>query len=460
MGQVWAARPYGLRGYQRLVAIKTILPSGEDPGKLEAMLLAEATLASRIRHPNVVEAFEIGQHERTLYFVMEWVSGEPLDVVMREASKKGGVPLGVAVQVITQACRGLQAAHEARDDLGRPLGIVHRDISPQNLLVTYSGMVKLADFGVAKATERTSQPTFAGELKGKFSYMAPEQVRGGAVDARTDIFAMGVVLYRLATHRHPFKGQDPTETLTRILAPEPPPRPVQFVRGLPPALDAAIMRAIDKDPDARFPSARAMIAELERALPDALASREERDIESLMHRAFGSRIADRARALKSAVDFANEAKQAQALLSAGRNVPRSQSTMRAVEITTGDSVSVVLPLKGGKRPTSTMPTEEGAKRSSRGWRRAPYALAVGAAFLSALLAAPAAHVRLPWPALASLIGGQAAFEPGARLPERAAALAPAPAQAPVDLATVDAGAKADSATVRERAAEGAPAHSN
>src|SRR5688572_363539 len=187
MAQVWAARLRGSRGFQKLVAVKTILPDVMDNTRMERMFLEEAQLASQIHHPNVVQTLELGEHEGTLYLVMEWVDGEPLHRIMQHVSERGGLPLPIAVNLIGQACEGLHAAHDLRDDSGVLLGVVHRDVSPQNVLIGFSGTAKLVDFGIAKVTARSSGLTQAGEVKGKFAYMAPEQVRGHAVDARTDL---------------------------------------------------------------------------------------------------------------------------------------------------------------------------------------------------------------------------------------------------------------------------------
>src|SRR5215471_2573132 len=162
MGQVWAARLTGTRGFQKLVAIKTILPSDGDLQQLELMLFEEASLASRIKHPNVAETLDLGEQNGTLYLVMEWVNGEALDYILRAGREHGGMPIPVAVHLLEQACRGLHAAHEARDERGELLHIVHRDVSPQNLLVTYAGAIKLIDFGVAKATHKVSAATEIG----------------------------------------------------------------------------------------------------------------------------------------------------------------------------------------------------------------------------------------------------------------------------------------------------------
>src|SRR6187431_259115 len=176
MAEVWSARLHGTRGFQKVVAVKTILSGAVDETRLEEMFLVEAELASKIHHPNVVATLDLGEHEGLLYLVMEWVDGESLNVLMSKAASQGGVPLAIGVNLIGQACQGLYAAHNLRDDEGALLGLVHRDVSPHNVLVTHSGTAKLVDFGVAK-TNGLASFTVAGEVKGKFAYMAPEQVR-------------------------------------------------------------------------------------------------------------------------------------------------------------------------------------------------------------------------------------------------------------------------------------------
>src|SRR6187551_1389899 len=182
MGQVWAGRLRGARGFNKLVAIKTLLPMPGSEGRLESMLLEEARIAALIHHPNVVQTLELGEHESTLYLVMEWVDGEPLSFIMNRAEERGRMPLGIGVNLVGQTLRGLDAAHELTDEAGAALGVVHRDVSPHNVLVTYSGVAKLVDFGIAKATNQGSSSTQTGEVKGKFSCMAPEQIRCESVD--------------------------------------------------------------------------------------------------------------------------------------------------------------------------------------------------------------------------------------------------------------------------------------
>src|SRR6478752_4585668 len=265
MAQVWAARLHGSRGFQKLVAVKTILPGAVDNARMEQMFLEEAQLASQIHHPNVVGTLDLGEHEGVLYLVMEWVEGEPLSSVIAKAAASGGVPLAIGVNLIGQACQGLSAAHDLRDENGALLGVVHRDVSPQNLLVTYSGTAKLVDFGIAKATSKSSALTDAGEIKGKFSYMAPEQVRGVGLDCRTDLFALGILLYAITTGRHPFRGEHPAQTVQNICADRPPVLPSALIADYPAALEQVVLKALAKNPDQRFASATEMLRALEHA---------------------------------------------------------------------------------------------------------------------------------------------------------------------------------------------------
>jgi serine/threonine-protein kinase len=332
MGQVWVARLSGTRGFQKLVAIKTILPTDEESVEhLELMLFEEASLASRIRHPNVAETLDLGEQKGALYLVMEWVNGEALDYILRVSGTAGGLPIPIGVHLIEQACRGLHCAHEARDENGTPLKIVHRDISPQNLLVTYSGALKLIDFGVAKATQQMSTATEIGQVKGKFAYMSPEQIQGEPLDARADLFAMGVVLYRTTTGVHPYKGDNPAATVRNVLLTTPA-LPSEIVPGYPKPLEQVVMKALARDKAERFASAEEMGIALDRALPLSVRANGSKETESLMRKLFASRITERSLALKAALTAADLGRQ----LSNGKLVlsgfPRSQSTMRAVSL--------------------------------------------------------------------------------------------------------------------------------
>ncbi len=269
MAEVWAARLHGTRGFTKLVAIKTIRRGVMDDTRLEQMLLAEAHLASRIQHPNVVSTIELGEQDETLFLVMEWADAEPLSTLIKETDQSGGIPIDVGVNIIAQACKGVHSAHELTDDDGNLLGVVHRDISPQNVLVTYAGVVKLVDFGIAKATQGASSMTEDGEVKGKLAYMSPEQVRGEEVDRRTDIFALGTLLFFVTTGQHPFKGAHPGETLAKLFANTPILPPSRLVDDYPKALEQVVLKALSKDREQRYATAHEMLLALEEAVPEA-----------------------------------------------------------------------------------------------------------------------------------------------------------------------------------------------
>jgi serine/threonine-protein kinase len=267
MAMVWAARLKGSRGFHKIVAVKTMLPKLSEDAQFEKMFLDEATLASRIHHPNVVEVLDLGEQTGVLFIAMEWVDGVPLNQLMK-AAKGTGIPGPVAIHIITNAAEGLHSAHELKDDDGRLVGLVHRDVSPQNILVGFDGFTKMLDFGLAKATMLGDGATRAGQLKGKISYMAPEQVRGDSLDRRADIFALGVVLYAVSTGKHPFRRESEGATLFTISSPDPAPAPSRFMQ-YPPDLEAVLMKAISKDPDKRYSTAVEFAHALEDTLQDA-----------------------------------------------------------------------------------------------------------------------------------------------------------------------------------------------
>jgi serine/threonine-protein kinase len=331
MAQVWAARLHGTRGFQKLVAIKTILSGAIDNTRMEQMFLEEAYLASQIHHSNVVTTIDLGEHAGTLYLVMEWVDGEPLNAVISKAAASGGVPLPIAVNLIGQACKGLYAAHTLRDENGAPLGVVHRDVSPQNLLVTFSGTAKLVDFGIAKATSRVSGLTEAGEVKGKFAFMAPEQVRGHAVDARTDLFALGILLYQITTGKHPFRGSHPAETIQNICAERGPTPPSAFLPDYPASLEEVVLKALAKDPEQRFATANEMLTALEDAMPGPLEASFEVEVAEYLKQLFGPRASERRAALRAAQEMLDR-QRGESGISAG--------TLRAIAIDQGDSPSM------------------------------------------------------------------------------------------------------------------------
>jgi eukaryotic-like serine/threonine-protein kinase len=301
MGNVWAARLKGTRGFRKLVAVKTILRTLEN-AQLQQMLFQEAMLASQIHHPNVAETLELGEHEGTLYLVMELVSGESLRFILREAQTRGGVPFAISINLIGQVCRGLAAAHDLRDENGQRVGLIHRDISPPNVLVTDTGTVKIIDFGVA--TTASNATYGSGEIKGKISYLSPEQLRGEPLDARVDVFATGILLYLLTVNRHPFRCASESSTIARILSTAAAPAPSAFVEDYPEAVEQIVMCALNKDRDERFASTTELLKALETAYPAAFGPGADESVAAYVQQLLESRMHERRATLRIAEDWA------------------------------------------------------------------------------------------------------------------------------------------------------------
>lgn len=265
MSRVWAGRLRGTRGFQRVVAVKTLCAEGPDHDRLEQMLLAEARLAAQLQHPNVAQYQDLGERDGVLYVVMEWVDGESLTTVLKSLPHPRKIPIPIAAQVVAQACNGLHGAHELSDASGTPLGLVHCDVSPHNLMISASGATKLIDFGIAKATHGAPMDGQDSMVAGKLAFMAPEQARGERVDRRADIFSLGIVLYLLTTGRHPFGFGSPMETLQRIVRNAPVIPPCAADPHYPPALERVVMRALAHKREDRFETAADMLYELSAA---------------------------------------------------------------------------------------------------------------------------------------------------------------------------------------------------
>jgi phosphate transport system substrate-binding protein len=278
MADVFLAVREGLVGFSKLVVVKRLrqdLAEHAQGRRYRTLLLDEARLASRLAHPNVVQTFEVGEHGGVPFMAMEYLDGQPLHRVLMAARRAGTeVPLGAALRVVVDVLAALEYAHQLADFDGTPLRIVHRDVSPQNVFWTYDGDIKLVDFGVAKFSLGRDE-TEAGVVKGKAGYMAPEQTRGGAVDARTDVFATGILLWELLTGgRRLLRARTPAEAVQRLLF-DPLPPPTAYRPQLDPELARICMRALEREPARRYPSARAMREELERAQPAGAPGRAE-----------------------------------------------------------------------------------------------------------------------------------------------------------------------------------------
>jgi serine/threonine-protein kinase len=313
MGTVWAARRRGERGAARIVAVKTMLERLAGDPHFQRMFRVEAELASRIQHPNACRILDLDEQPGIgPCLVMEWIEGSSLQTMLDACRSRGRrVPPGIVARVGAQAARGLHAVHELVGDHGRRIGLVHRDVSPHNLIVSTGGVVKVIDFGIAKAVGRVDNPTtVTGQIKGKVRYLAPEQVIAEPLDHRADIFALGVVLYLLVTGKHPFDADHDIAVMRRILVDEPAATPGALVPGCPPELDAAIMRALAKQRGDRHPSMR----ELADAL-DAVAAQVsvgDAEVAAFVQWTAGARIATREARIAAAARAADVARAAAA----------------------------------------------------------------------------------------------------------------------------------------------------
>ncbi|HEY8943837.1 MAG TPA: serine/threonine-protein kinase [Polyangiaceae bacterium] len=306
MAMVWAARLKGTRGFQKIVAVKTMLPKLSEDAQFEQMFLDEASLASQVRHPHVVEILDLGEQEGVLFLVMEWIDGVPLNQLMKAAKAAGGMPLSIAVRVVMQTLAGLHAAHEMRDQTGKLVGLVHRDVSPQNILVTYDGVTKVVDFGVAKATAIGDGATGQGQIKGKVGYMAPEQIEGEPIDRRADVFAAGIVLYALTTGKHPFRRESDAATMYNICSPQAVLPPRKFIPEYPTALEQVLLKALAKAPADRYQTANEMLRDLDQVLPPDERAKTDEDVALFVRKLVGDRLDERRGTLHNALARADE----------------------------------------------------------------------------------------------------------------------------------------------------------
>lgn len=287
MAKLYLARLVGSEGFEKLVAIKRIHAHLSESEEFIQMFVDEARLVSRIAHPHVVQVLELGHVDNTHFIAMEYVDGETLTALVRRIR----VPMRICARIIADAASGLHAAHELRGKDGELLGVVHRDVSPHNILLSYEGAVKVVDFGVARA-KGNLHTTNVGTVKGKFAYMAPEQARLETVDRRADLFALGIVLYEITTRHRLFKAETEAQTISKVLSQQIY-RPSLVVPDYPPELERIVMKSLERDPDARFQNAE----ELQSALLEYLAASGPpllpSALASLMREAFADRIKEK-----------------------------------------------------------------------------------------------------------------------------------------------------------------------
>ncbi|HLL20677.1 MAG TPA: serine/threonine-protein kinase, partial [Kofleriaceae bacterium] len=256
MAQVHRAEVIGIEGFKRSVALKRMLRHLAEHRDMVAAFVREARLASYMRHRNIAQTYELGKVGDVYFIAMELIDGRTLRDVLRHCGQTTGpMPVPIALNILNQICDALDYAHNLTDESGQPLGIIHRDVSPSNIIVAESGCVKLIDFGIAKGSAEGIQ-TMSGTIKGKYGYMAPEYLRG-SLDARADLFALGVIAHELLTNRPLFTGADDMETLNRLVKMEIQP-PSRWNRQVPHDIDDVVMTALERDPEKRWQHATAL----------------------------------------------------------------------------------------------------------------------------------------------------------------------------------------------------------
>jgi eukaryotic-like serine/threonine-protein kinase len=301
MASVHLARVDGPGGFQKWVAIKRIHPHLVEDDQFVDMFLDEARIAAGINHANVAQVFDLGKDDNTYWIAMEYLHGEPLREVMRRIEEKTGrIPFHIAARICADAAEGLHAAHELRGRNGQLLNLVHRDVTPHNLFVTYEGYTKVVDFGIAKVIDRLAS-TRAGTLKGKLAYMSPEQVRGQEVDRRTDIFALGVVLWELTTNRRLFRMDTDLDTLEKVQACVVP-LPSTIIPDYPPELQDLVMKALSQRKEDRFQTAREFSRALQRFLMKQGTFVGPEDVGDYIKSLFNDRVAKREKYLEWAAE--------------------------------------------------------------------------------------------------------------------------------------------------------------
>ena len=381
MAEIWLARQSGPGGFDRELAIKRILPHLAREKRFVSMFLDEARIASGLRHPNIVQIYELGEADGEFFIAMEYIEGADLADLLDEAETSGiEFPIAISVRIIADILAALDFAHDFRVD-GVPQHIVHRDVSPHNVLIGTDGIIKLVDFGIAHAVERHAK-TETGLVKGKLSYMAPEQIEQAAVDRRADVFAAGVLLYELLTNKPPF-GRE-LAAVNQILNDDPD-DPRLLRPDLPDELVPILFRALEKEPGRRYPTAQAMLEDLEEVL---------RSFDKYVSPKHVARFAERLLAGQPLEGY-DDVSQA---------VPRKLSRRAFVEATTATDTPAGLP-----RPTPPTPEPPAlkAKRARPTWHwalptaflaLAAVGLVAGALAESPAAVAPTAAVRPPRPA--------------------------------------------------------------
>ena len=291
MAEVFRAKTFSHGGFEKLLVIKRILQHLGDNGEFVEMFIDEAKISVMLQHPNIVQIYDFGKCRENYFIAMECVEGKDLKIILRKlAERRKLLPVEYAVYLAHEVCKGLDYAHKKKSIKGEPMGIVHRDMSPSNMIVSYNGEVKIADFGIAKA-EISIYNTKDGVLKGKFEYMAPEQASGLPVDQRADLFAVGIMLHEMLTGRRLFKSESEIRTLERIKAADAKP-PSATNPSIPARLDEIVMRALSRDPKDRYQDAKELQTDLLEFMYPATPDLTRESLAHFMQQLFITEIAE------------------------------------------------------------------------------------------------------------------------------------------------------------------------
>ncbi|MBI4815842.1 MAG: serine/threonine protein kinase [Deltaproteobacteria bacterium] len=358
MAEIYLARTRGNADVEREVVLKRLLPELQTNKEFVAMFRDEARIAAQLSHPGIVQIYELGELDGSLFIAMELLRGINLrDLLARAYSRKKTIPLTLIVRVACLCLEALEYAHSFSNARGKKLNVVHRDVSPQNIVVTYEGAVKLVDFGVAKAEGRLHQ-TAAGMVKGKFAYMAPEQITGGRVDGRADLFALAEVIYEVLLRRHPFYAPTDVQVLRAIIEKDPP-HPSDFDQSFPRGLGDILMKAMEKHRDKRFKNA----GEMHEALESFLLAERTPATTAMLAKYLREAFADRLEAEQYARESGDDAQLIE-VLTAGQ--------AEAIAVLGEDGVKLMASRQSVAEPIETIaaseyeaPTQGGAERPQK-----------------------------------------------------------------------------------------------
>lgn len=344
MAEVFRAQWIGIDQFQKTVALKRVLKHHANKQEFKDMFRKEAILSSHLQHPNIVQIYRNGEWDGFLYLVLEYVNGKNLRQLLGAADrKKMRIPVAHTIHIMSEIAQGLGYAHNLHDEhTGKALNIIHRDMSPQNVMLTYDGQIKIVDFGIAKAALEIGEETKVGVLKGKFGYMSPEQAEGRSIDGRTDVFASGVLFFELLTQRRLFTTKDDLKTL-RLVQECKIPKPSKFNPAIDEELDRIVLKALAKNPAQRYLSADDFHQDLKRYLNSRFPEFRTRDVATFLAEIFSDKIAQE----RKERDQLNQA--ARELLAASQNKGSSQIATAAATVQMGDKASTAAQLHAAQK---------------------------------------------------------------------------------------------------------------